>query len=175
MTNKLQTTVKLADLKDKPLGAFKPGDTITVSYPIVADKPAKTVIYSSDVLYTANTYPRGQDLEVRPDVIEIPVIHVRKRLIRGKEIIALAAQGEYEICLYVVNTSDFPLRNYGMEDKVPENFEYSGLSLEPMEINKEEGTDVLKWKIEKIEAGDRFEIRYKLSGTGKPSDAQESR
>ena len=43
-----------------------------------------------------------------------------------------------------------------------------------MEVTKMEGLDVLKWKIEKIEAGDRFEIKYKLSGTGKPSDAQES-
>jgi hypothetical protein len=168
-------TVKLTDLKDGNLEGFKPGDIITVTYPITADSPAKTVIYKSDALYTANTYPAGKELEYVPEVIEIPVIHVRKRLIRGKEIIGLAAQGEYEIVLYVVNTGDFVLKNYEVEDKVPENFEYSGLSLEPVEVNKEEGTDILKWKIEKIEAGDRFEIRYKLSGTGKPSDAQESR
>jgi hypothetical protein len=167
-------TIELKDLKDKPLGAFKPGDTIEVTYPIVAESPAKTVIYKSDVIYQANTYPAGKALEVIPEVIEIPVIHVRKRLIRGKEIIGLAAKGEYEIVLYVVNTGDFVLRNYEVADKVPENFEYSGLSLEPMEVSKMEGLDVLKWKIEKIEAGDRFEIKYKLSGTGKPSDAQES-
>ena len=167
-------TVELKDLKDKDLGAFKPGDFIEVTYPIVADSPAKIVIYSSDVVYKANTFPAGKTLEVVPEVIEIPVIHVRKRLIRGKEIIGLAAKGEYEIVLYVVNTGEFVLRNYEVADKVPENFEYSGLSLEPMEVTKMEGLDVLKWKIEKIEAGDRFEIKYKLSGTGKPSDAQES-
>ncbi|MBN2156437.1 MAG: hypothetical protein JW776_10370 [Candidatus Lokiarchaeota archaeon] len=174
IVNRDGVTVELKDLKEKPLGAFKPGDIIQVTYPIVADKPNKTVIYTSDVLYQANTYPAGKALEVRPAVIEIPVIHVRKRLIRGKEIIGLAATGEYEIILYVVNTGDYVLRNFEVADKVPENFEYSGLSLEPVEVTKKEGLDVLKWKIEKIESGDRFEIKYKLSGTGKPSDAQES-
>ncbi len=167
-------TVKLDDLKDKPLGAFKPGDFVEVTYPIVSDRPDKSIIYSSDVVYNANTYPAGKPLEVIPEVIEIPVLHVRKRIIRGKEITALSAEGEYEITLYVVNTGDFALRNYEMADKVPENFEYSGLSLEPVEVTKEEGSDILKWKVEKIEAGDRFEIKYKLSGTGKPSDAQTS-
>jgi hypothetical protein len=172
--NRDGVTVQLKDLKDKPLGAFKPGDIIEVTYPILADKPDRTTVYTSDVLYQANTYPAGKALEVRPAVIEIPVIHVRKRIIRGKEIIGLAAAGEYEIVLYVVNTGDFALQNYEVADKVPENFEYSGLSLEPFEVTKLEGLDVLKWKIDKIEAGDRFEIKYKLSGTGKPSDAQES-
>jgi hypothetical protein len=165
--------VELKDLKDSV--TFAPGDIIEVTYPIIADKPAKTVVFKSDVLYQANTYPAGKYLEVIPDVIEIPVIHVRKRLIRGKEITGLAEEGAYQITLYIVNTGDFPLRNYEIADKVPENFEYSGLSLEPYEVTKEEGTDILKWKIEKIEAGDRFEITYHLSGTGKPSDAQESR
>ena len=168
-------TVKLDELKDKPLGAFKPGDKISVTYPITADSPAKTIIYTSDALYTANTYPAGKDLEYVPEVIEIPVLHVRKRLIRGKEITGLAEEGAYEITLYVVNTGEFTLKNYEVADKVPENFEYSGLSLEPVEVTKEEGTDILKWKIDQIEAGDRFEIKYHLSGTGKPSDAQESR
>ncbi|MHA1111740.1 MAG: hypothetical protein ACTSRE_11605 [Promethearchaeota archaeon] len=166
-------TVELKDLKDSV--TFEPGDIIEVTYPLVADKPSKTVIFTSDVLYQANTYPAGKPLEVRPEVIEIPVLHVRKRLIRGKEITGLAEEGAYEITLYVVNTGEFTLKNYEVADKVPENFEYSGLSLEPIEVTKEEGTDILKWKIEQIEPGDRFEIKYHLSGTGKPSDAQESR
>jgi hypothetical protein len=171
--NSAGVTVELKNLKDSV--TFEPGDVIEVTYPIVADKPAKTVIFTSDVLYQANTYPAGKPLEVRPEVIEIPVLHVRKRLIRGKEITGLAEEGSYEICLYVVNSGEFALKNYEVADKVPENFEYSGLSLEPIEVTKEEGSDVLKWKVEKIEAGDRFEIKYRLSGTGKPSDAQESR
>lgn len=165
--------IELKDLRDQDLGVFKPGDVIEVTYPIISDKPSKDVTFISDVMYTANTYPAGKPLKVVPEAIEIEVVHIRKRLIKGKEIIGLVTPGEYEITLYVVNTSKFDLENFEIIDRIPENFEYTDLSLDPTEVVTMEGMDALKWVIESIAPGDRFEIKYKISGEGKPSDAQE--
>ncbi len=165
-------SIELKNLRDTSI-KFQPGDMIEVTYPITADKPSKSTIYRSDVIYTANTFPAGQPLEVIPDVIEIEVVHVRKRLIKGKEITALVDEGQYEITLYVVNTGKFDIEKFEIQDKIPDNFEYSSMTLDP-EITSMEGADLLKWVIDIIKPGDRVEIRYRLSGEGKPSDAQET-
>ena len=168
-------TVSLKDLRDQDLEAFHPGDVLEVRYPIIADKPEKSVKYVSNASYTANTYPAGQAIEFTPytDTVEIEVVHIRRRFIKGKTINALADAGEYEITIYVRNTGKFDLENYELADKVPENFEYSDLTDDTTEVSKLEGADVLHWVIEKIEPGDVYEIKYKLTGEGKPSDAQD--
>ncbi|MBD3353226.1 MAG: hypothetical protein GF364_17230 [Candidatus Lokiarchaeota archaeon] len=165
--------IKMQNLKDTPIEAFHPGDTLEVNHPITAYKPTKDTVYHTDMLYTANTYPAGKALEVVPENadIEIEVVHIRKRFIKGKEIIALSGEGEYEITLYVVNKGNHDLENYGVADKIPDNFEYYDESEEP-EVESMEGVDVLKWKIDSIAPEERYEITYKLKGEGKPSDAQ---
>jgi hypothetical protein len=165
--------VKLANLKDQPIEKFGPKDKITVIYPIIADKPAKDTKFVSNVVYTANTYPAGKPLQVVMAPIEIAVSHIRKKFYKGKDIAALSKEGQYEITLYVVNAGEFPLENYEIVDKVPEQFEYYDESEKP-EVTQMEGMDCLKWVIKKIEPGQRVEIKYKLKGEGKPSDAQET-
>ncbi|MHA1727844.1 MAG: hypothetical protein ACTSWY_03850 [Promethearchaeota archaeon] len=164
-------SIELKELRNQSIGVFKPDDTIEITYPIKADKPSKNVKYISNVIYTANTFPAGKPIEVIPEPIEIDVVHIRKRIIKGKEITGLVTDGEYEITLYVVNTGKFDLENYEIIDKIPDKFEYSGMTLDP-KITSLEGMDVLKWTIDKISPGDRFEIKYRLSGEGRPSDAQ---
>jgi len=164
-------TVSLKDLRETELEAFGPGDVVEVKYPLIAAKPDKDVRFVSNVLYLANTYPAGKALEVRPQAAEIEVTHIRKKYYAGKDIAALSKAGEYEITLYVVNTGQFDLVNYEIIDRIPENFEYSKCTEDP-DVKKEAGQDVLKWVIEKIAPGDRHEIKYHLSGEGKPSDAQ---
>lgn len=165
--------VKLANLKDQPVEKFGPKDKITVIYPIIADKPAKDTKFVSNVVYTANTYPAGKPLQVVMDPIEIAVSHIRKKFYKGKDIAALSKEGQYEITLYVVNAGEFPMENYEVIDKVPEQFEYYDESEKP-EVTQMEGMDCLKWVIKKIEPGQRVEIKYKLKGEGKPSNAQET-
>jgi hypothetical protein len=164
-------TVSLKDLRETELEAFGPGDVVEVKYPIIASRPDKEIKYVSNVLYLANTYPAGKALEVRAQSVEIEVTHIRKKYYAGKEITALSTAGQYEITLYVVNTGQFELVNYEIIDRIPENFEYSKMTEDP-DVKKEAGQDVLKWVIEKIAPGDRYEVKYNLSGEGKPSDAQ---
>ncbi|MHA1869352.1 MAG: hypothetical protein ACTSU2_13450 [Promethearchaeota archaeon] len=169
--------IELKDLREKDIGAFKPGDTIKVTYPIVANKPRIEDKYVANALYSANTYPPGKAIEITPytEPIEIEVVHIRKRYIKGKEINALATEGEYEITLYVINTGKFALENFTLEDKVPADFEYSNLTLDPIDTREDENGHILKWKIDRIEPDNRYEIKYKLSGEGKPSEAQQFR
>lgn len=167
--------IKLENLRDTSLEAFHPGDVLEATHPITAWKPAKDSVYQSDVSYSANTYPAGKALEVIPENadVEIEVVHIRKRFIKGKDITALAEAGEYEIVLWVENKGQYDLESYEVVDKIPDNFEYYDVSEDP-EVESMEGMDVLKWTIASIAPDNRYEIRYKLRGEGKPSDAQET-
>ncbi|MHA1731169.1 MAG: hypothetical protein ACTSU5_04465 [Promethearchaeota archaeon] len=165
--------VQLLDLKETSLEAFKPDDVLKVSYPIIADKPQKGVVYTSNVVYMANTDPAGAPIEVTPDTIEIPVEHIRKKLQKGKEIRATGETGEYTITIFMRNIGQFAIPAITVRDKVPDNFEYSDMSEEP-EITDLEGEDILEWKFEEVQPGDSKEITYVIRGTGeyRASDAQ---
>ena len=107
--------VSLKDLiANDAIKGFKPSDTVIMSYPITAVKPDAGVIFSPDVLYQANTLPAGKPLEVRftgKQAVAIPVVHVRRKYHKGKEIHGLGAEGSYEIVLFVKNTGEFNLEN----------------------------------------------------------------
>ena len=168
--------INLQNLKDSPTGMFEPDSTIEVKFPIHAVSPPKETEFETDVVYNANTYPIGQELEYLPIPEEIPrlvVIHIRRKYRLVKEIIPFGEFGNYQIVLRYENLGDMPLTEFVLIDKVPDNFEYSEFSLEP-EITDEVGTDTLKWSIELLEEGEKLEISYNIKGTGEyhPSDAQ---
>ncbi|GAB4307074.1 MAG: hypothetical protein Kow0069_04300 [Promethearchaeota archaeon] len=167
--------VDLSHLKYGPLKAFNPGDAIRVVYPLVADKPEAGQTFTSDVVYRANTDPRGAWIEVQPEVgvIEIPVEHVRKKLRKGKEIRATGPKGQYRITLFFKNTGEYAVPKVTVRDKVPDNFEYSEMSVEP-QITDLEGEDVLEWTFEDVQPGQEEQITYVITGSGeyKASDAQ---
>ncbi|MHA1734450.1 MAG: hypothetical protein ACTSU5_21135 [Promethearchaeota archaeon] len=167
--------VDLPDLKRTDREAFKPGDTLKVTYPLVADKPEAGANYMSDVLYSANTDPAGTPIEVVPEAgqIEIPVEHIRKKLLKGKEIRGTASTGQYSITIFMKNLGEFPMEAIVVRDKVPDNFEYSDMSIEP-EITDLEGEDILEWKFENVEPGEEKEITYTITGSGeyRASEAQ---
>ena len=170
-------TVKLA-LKDlienDAVNGFKPNDTFTLTYPITAVKPDATVVYSCDVLYQANTLPAGKPLEVHiVGEQTIPVMHVRRKYDKGKEIKNLAGEGAYEITLFLTNTGQFNLENITVMDKVPDNFQYTNMTIEPA-ITDLEGEDILTWKVELLEPGQNWEVKFNINGQGefKPKEAQ---
>jgi uncharacterized repeat protein (TIGR01451 family) len=172
-------TVKLA-LKDlianDAVAGFKPNDKFTLTYPITAVKPDATVVYNPDVLYQANTLPAGKPLEVHivgEGAVTIPVMHVRRKYDKGKEIRALGDEGAYEITLFLRNTGTFNLENITVMDKVPDNFQYTDMSIEPA-ITDLEGEDILTWKVELLEPGQDWEVKFKINGQGefKPKEAQ---
>lgn len=165
--------VKLANLKDTDIGPLKPGDKITITYPIIADKPDTSSVYRADAKLIANTYPPGKPLEVKVDPIEIIVEHIRRKIVKGKDINALATEGEYEITLYVDNNGSHDLENYELHDKIPEGGKYSDLSAEP-KVSKEGGVTMLTWVMDSVKPGDRAAVKYKLKVKGKASDVQDS-
>ena len=161
-------------IKNEAVGGFKPGDVMIVTYPIGSMKPSADVVFKSDVLYQANTLPAGKPLEVRPEVIEIPVAHIRRKFRKGKEIKALAGEGVYEITLFVENTGEYNLENMSVIDKVPDAFQYTDFKPKEPEIVDLEGENVLSWKIEVLEPGKEWSVSYKITGQGEyaASDAQ---
>ncbi|MFX1237289.1 MAG: hypothetical protein ACFFAS_05775 [Promethearchaeota archaeon] len=172
-----QIQIHLLNLKDTPMKMFEPGSKIEIRYLIHAKSPLKESIFETDVVYTANTYPKGTELEYRPDTDEVPiikVIHIRRKFRIGKEIIPIGIEGHYQIFLSYSNIGDISLKNFVLLDRVPDNFSYKSFSVEPTEINDEVGTDTLKWEIESLEVGETLEIFYEIIGSGeyKASDAQ---
>jgi hypothetical protein len=155
---------------------FEPESTIEVIFPIHAESPPKEAEFETDVVYNANTYPIGQELEYLPRPEEIPrlvVVHIRRKYRLVKEIVPIGELGNYQIILRYENLGDEPLKDFVLIDKVPDNFEYSDFSIEP-EITDEVGTDTLKWNIELLEESEKLEISYNIKGSGEyhPSDAQ---
>ena len=167
--------IKLTDLKDHAMGMFLPNMIIRVKYPIQAYKPVRDSEYVSNVRYLANTYPAGSPIEYIPTPeARIPVLHLRRKVLKGKKIHAMSTEGVYEIVLTVKNTGDTYIENVEMRDVVPDNFEYGEYSFEPASTDNLEGKDLLIWKIDRIEANDEFEITYTITGKGeyKASDSQ---
>jgi hypothetical protein len=167
--------IKLTDLKDHAMGMFLPNMIIRVKYPIQAYKPARDTEFVSNVRYIANTYPAGAAIEYIPaPPARIPVLHLRRKILKGKKIQAMSQEGVYEIVLTAKNTGDTYVENVEMRDVVPDNFEYGDYSFEPASTDNLEGKDLLIWNIDRIEANDEFEITYTITGKGEyqAKDAQ---
>jgi len=166
----------LDKLKDKPSGMLEPDSTIELKFPIHAVSPEKDTQFETDVVYNANTFPLGTELEYIPKPEEIPVLKVvtvRRKYRLGKKVIPIGEFGSYKIIIEYENLGTDPLKNYTIVDKVPDKFKYSEFSTKP-EITDEKGSDTLKWKIEELTEAEKLEISYEINGKGeyRPSDAQ---
>ncbi|MBN2155607.1 MAG: hypothetical protein JW776_06165 [Candidatus Lokiarchaeota archaeon] len=146
-----EVLVELKELVDTSIESFKPGDSLDITYPITADRPAMDVEYQPDALVTGNTLPAGQPIEIilKPEGLVIPVIHVRKRFITGKDVEAMSQSGKYLVTLWIQNTGNFEMLNYELHDELKEGStiisevvqrlgEYQGV---PEEIDLEEVVD----------------------------------
>jgi len=165
--------INLKDLKDSSTGMFKPESTMEFEYPIHCINPARESTFESEIIYLANTFPISQELEFKPEVPVIEAMHIRRKFRIGKEVVPIGDLGNYRIILTLENIGESKLHHLVLLDKVPDSFEYGTYSMTP-EITDEVGQDTLKWDIEVLEVGDKLEITYEITGTGKysPSDAQ---
>jgi len=166
--------IKLENLRDSPIGMVIPGMIVRAKYPLKAFKIPKGEQFTSNVTYTANTFPAGSPIVITPEAITIPVLHIRRKTVKGKEVKALAGEGAYEIGLFLENVGEFDLENVVIKDVVPHNFEYSDISLEPTKYERMDDKDLLIWEIAKVATNEKVEIKYKINGKGdyKASDAQ---
>ncbi len=165
--------IDLKDLKDSSTGMFKPESTMEFEYPIHCMNPVRESTFESEIIYLANTFPISQELEFKPEVPVIEAMHIRRKFRIGKEVVPIGDLGNYRIILTLENIGESKLSHLILLDKVPDSFEYGTYSLTP-EITDEVGQDTLKWDIEVLEVGEKLEITYEITGTGKysPSDAQ---
>ena len=165
--------IDLKDLRNTSTGMFMPESTMEFVYPIHCEKPARESTFESEIVYLANTFPISQELEFRPEVPVIEAMHIRRKFRTSKEVIAIGDLGHYKIILTLENIGESNLSHLVLLDKVPDSFEYGEYSVTP-EITDEVGQDTLKWDIDVLEVGDKLEITYEITGTGKysPSDAQ---
>lgn len=165
--------VDFTNLKDTNIGMLESGQVMVIRYPIHCVNPSRDAQFESDVILNANTFPLSQELEAVPVAPIIKSVHLRRKFRLGKEVIPVGALGEYEIRLFVENVGNMPLEDFVIRDKVPDNFEYTDLSMEA-EITDEAEEDILTWTVEKLEEEQGLEITYKISGQGeyRARDAQ---
>ncbi|MGC9781157.1 MAG: hypothetical protein HZR80_18085 [Candidatus Heimdallarchaeota archaeon] len=166
-------TINLENLKDTDAGPMKPGDEIEFKYPITAFKPTRETLYQADAILSANTYPLGKAIEIKADPIEIEVIHLRKNLAKGKDIQALATEGEFEITLSIKNMGEAELTNYKFKEKLPASLDLFDVSHEA-KITDKDDDKILTWKFETIAPNEIVEVKYKIrpSEDAKVSDTQ---
>ena len=166
-------TISLLNLKDTSTGMFKADSSLEFQYPIHCVKPVRDSTFESEIIYHANTFPVSQELEFLPEVPVIEALHIRRKFRTSKEVVPIGDLGNYRIILTLENIGESKLYNLVLLDKVPDSFEYGTYSMTP-KITDEVGADTLKWAIDELEVGDKLEISYEITGTGKysPSDAQ---
>ena len=166
--------ISLTDLRNSATDMFMPESILEFEYPIHSINPVKEATFESEINYVANTFPLSQELEFRPEVPIIEALHLRRKFRIGKEVLHIGALGKYRIILTLENIGNAPLQNVVLMDKVPDNFEYGSYSGGKPQITDEVGEDTLKWTIDLLNADEKIEISYEISGTGEysPSDAQ---
>jgi len=168
-----EVLVELKDLVDTAIESFKPGDKLDITYPITADCPAMDVEYLPDALVLGNTLPAGQPIEIvlKPEGLVIPVIHVRKKFVTGKDTLALEEAGKYMCTVWVQNNGTHEMVDYELHDTVPEGStiiseviqrsgEYKDI---PEEIDQHiKGPKDLVWTAERIPPNEKFVVKYVL-------------
>ncbi len=155
-------TVSLENLKDTDAGSLQPDENIEFKYPITAYNPTKETLYKANAKLSANTYPPGKPIEIRAEPIEIMVEHIRRNIAKGKDIQALATEGEFQITLSIKNMGESELTNYRLKEKVASGLILSDVSHEA-KISEKDGNKILAWKFETIAPDEVFAVTYKIS------------
>jgi hypothetical protein len=169
--------ITLNSLKDSSTGKLNPGSKLEAVFPVRAINPAQDAEFKPVIIYKANTYPLGQPIEYIPSVEEVPelqVVHIRRKYRKGKEIIPIGSIGNYQIVIHFENIGNVTLEHVELVDIVLDSFTYGEFSLEPEKIADEKEVDILLWKLEALEPGEKLEITYNIRGEGEysPKGAQ---
>jgi hypothetical protein len=170
-------TIVLKNLKDSSTGMLNPNSKLDAVFPVHAINPTQDTEFKPVIIFKANTFPLGQPIEYIPPTEEVPelrVVHIRRKYRKGKEIIPIGAIGNYQIVIHFENVGNVTLEKIELVDRVLDNFNYGEFSLEPDKIADEKGMDILSWKLDSIEPGQKIEITYDIQGEGEysPKDAQ---
>ena len=169
-----------------PVG-LKPGQEMTISYPLTAPDPTPENDMVAAPLradFSAERYGPVASRIVE-DAPSIRIIHKRRKFSTGKEVFPAGGAGRYEVLIMFQNRSDSALQDLMIHDIVPSSFEIKGYNVRSdsgvreaeMEKADDENGVKVTWHIPVIEKDERIEVIYELVGDSgaeyKVSDAQE--
>lgn len=159
--------------KKGPIG-LEPGQTMKITYPLVAPDPTPdndTVAAPLKVDFSAERYgPVAVRTVAEPPAIRI--IHKRRKFDTGKEVFPAGGAGRYEVLIMFKNRSDSALQDLIIHDVVPAAFEIKGYNIRSdsgvreaeMEKADDENGVKVSWHIPVIEKDERIEVIYELVG-----------
>jgi hypothetical protein len=161
-------TITVPNLVDK-VGGLKPGDKLTVNYPIVAigARPPSETKYPAPLHVTAFCRPAGlgTDATTPPNAPEIVVKYV-KRVLTGATGFESVEAGLYEITIQVNNKGEGALENVVVEHMIPPDFEFVEYGPKRLVMEEEEAGDgkKVKFTIPKMNKGAGETITYRVKG-----------
>ena len=161
-------TITVPNLMDKT-GGLKPGDKLTVDYPLAAigARPPSETKYPAPLHVTAFCHPAGlgTDATTPPNAPEIVVKYV-KRVLTGATGFESVEAGEYEITIQVNNKGEAALENVVVEHLIPPDFEFVEYSPKRLVMEEEEGGDgkKVKFTISRMNKGAGETITYRVKG-----------
>ena len=160
--------LKISNLTEMVGRDMMPGDRIRVSYVMVSDK-TQPGIYQPRIRGTANTDPRGEDIEIEITG-DMPILRASKGVVNvfvSKDILSTEREDELKIQLYVRNSGKETLRNIILQDIVPTGFTIiSDQRNFTVGEEKADGSSVVEWQITALSPGQEMEITYSLIGSG---------
>jgi len=167
-------TIKIEDIKSKFGKFFDPKDTFTATFPVIADKIEKDVVFYAYAKYIGETYPKGLPIEyLVEEKFEIKTVHERKKINKYKEVHATDKEGVYEIVLIRENLGTSTVRNLKVRDFVPAGFTHGKYSEKNPEVSDDEDGNMLVWTIPEVEPNKTIEIKYIITGEAKDYDPKQ--
>jgi uncharacterized repeat protein (TIGR01451 family) len=161
-------TITVPNLLDKA-GGLKPGDKLTVDYPLTAvgARPPSETKYPAPLHVTAFCHPAGlgTDATTPPNAPEIVVKYV-KRILTGATGFESVEAGEYEVTIQVNNKGEAALENVVVEHLIPPDFEFVEYSPKRLVMEEEEAGDgkKVKFTIPRMNKGAGETITYRVKG-----------
>lgn len=155
------------------IGGFKPGQTMKVSYPIVAWAPKPKGAYPAPLKVTCNISPPGLEaeflaLEERPPVIGIR--YARRAIKIFKEAVTPGAEkNQYVVPLVLINSGEVSIENVTVKDFVPQGFKFVSWKPEELRPKVVEAPDglIISWSIPRVEPKQEIQLSYVIEGTGR--------
>jgi hypothetical protein len=155
--------IDIANIIDT-VGELEDGTQVTMSYPLVAYKPAKDSSYDAPLLFQGFTKPAGT-IETTLTPAPITVAHERRKTRVGKSIAPGSNKGDYDIVLAYKNKGDTVKSGIEIADFVPAEFSILNSNLEYEESKSKDGV-LLTWTLEQVQPNQEIEVTYSIHGEG---------
>ncbi len=145
---------------------IKPGDTVTANYITIARAPKPNHEHPLPVTIEANTFPPGPKATAEVPESMAPVIRVRavvRKLRKTRTVAPTSEVGELLVTVTFVNEGESSLQDPELQDLIPPNFQYVGVSSgtpEPTLRETMNGTVVI-WALPTMMSRESFVGKYK--------------